>query len=73
MTGDLVRRLSPHLRVRVHDPEGHRLREGGFVLYWMRTGVRGHENPALDCTRDEILDSCQYELPYPDCNGIVPL
>ncbi len=21
---------------------------GGFVLYWMRTAVRGHENPALD-------------------------
>ena len=22
--------------------------EGRFVLYWMRTAVRGHENPALD-------------------------
>lgn len=23
-------------------------RDGEFVLYWMRTAVRGHENPALD-------------------------
>ena len=22
--------------------------DGAFILYWMRTAVRGHENPALD-------------------------
>jgi photolyase PhrII len=41
--------LPPHLRERV-DPLGTSLESlsGEFVLYWMRTAVRGHENPALD-------------------------
>lgn len=30
------------------DPDGEADPGGGFVLYWMRTAVRGHENPALD-------------------------
>lgn len=25
--------------------------DGQHVLYWMRTGLRGHENPALDVAR----------------------
>jgi photolyase PhrII len=28
--------------------DGEVARRGEFVLYWMRTAVRGHENPALD-------------------------
>jgi len=52
---DLLSRLPPHLRTRIggrthaRAPVRSRTTErGGFVLYWMRTAVRGHENPALD-------------------------
>ena len=41
--------LPPHLQERtrhVGARTGHA--SGRFVLYWMRTAVRGHENPALD-------------------------
>lgn len=41
--------LSPHLAERVTRLNDAALRaEGRFVLYWMRVGLRGHENPALD-------------------------
>jgi photolyase PhrII len=54
--------LPAHLRERVHvtgppsepahspsDPARDLpIATGGFILYWMRTAVRGHENPALD-------------------------
>ena len=26
---------------------------GKYVLYWMRTAVRAHENPALDAAREQ--------------------
>lgn len=44
----LLAGLPEHLSERIHvhsagDPRGEE-----FVLYWMRTAVRGHENPALD-------------------------
>ncbi|TVR56678.1 MAG: FAD-dependent oxidoreductase [Gemmatimonadales bacterium] len=48
---DLLPRLPGHLqpRVRVISPGAQGPIAGGsFVLYWMRTAVRGHENPALD-------------------------
>jgi photolyase PhrII len=46
---DLLSHLSPHLRPRVGGPAHPRPpAPGAFVLYWMRTAVRGHENPALD-------------------------
>ena len=40
--------LPPHLRVRTHDAAEVEVGDGDFVLYWMRTAVRGHDNPALD-------------------------
>lgn len=50
--------LPHHLRVRVHQGGASGIRGepgldpdaggGRYVLYWMRTAVRGHENPALD-------------------------
>ena len=41
--------MPPHLQERTR-PIGTRPENeaGRFVLYWMRTAVRGHENPALD-------------------------
>jgi hypothetical protein len=41
--------LPPHLaeRTRALSPAPIRP-DGGMVVYWMRTAVRGHENPALD-------------------------
>ena len=45
VTGD----LPEHLRERVRRVGGvGEAGEGDFVLYWMRTALRGHENPALD-------------------------
>ena len=40
--------LSPWLDERVVWPADRAPREGSFVLYWMRSALRGHENPALD-------------------------
>lgn len=42
--------LPDHLaeRVTTHSAAAPALPEGEFVLYWMRTAVRAHENPALD-------------------------
>jgi photolyase PhrII len=42
--------LPTHLaeRVTVHSPPGRLHPAGAFVVYWMRTAVRAHENPALD-------------------------
>ena len=42
--------LPTHLaeRVTVHSPAGRSHPAGAFVVYWMRTAVRAHENPALD-------------------------
>jgi len=41
--------LPEHLQPRVRPRSAIAPRkEGTFVLYWMRTAVRGHENPALD-------------------------
>ena len=49
--------LSDGLRERTVALNGQRYREDGeFVLYWMRTSVRGHENPALDAAI-ELSDS----------------
>jgi hypothetical protein len=45
----LAERLPEHLRERLHPVGGGPPRpDGHFVVYWMRTAVRGHENPALD-------------------------
>jgi len=44
--------LPQHLRERLASEPSCGLRgDGAFVLYWMRTAVRGHENPALDVAR----------------------
>ncbi len=42
--------LPPHLAERVHiaEPARAAAAAGEFVLYWARTAVRAHENPALD-------------------------
>jgi hypothetical protein len=42
--------LPEHLAERVtdHSPTVRHHTAGSFVLYWMRTAVRAHENPALD-------------------------
>ncbi|MFY7948816.1 MAG: deoxyribodipyrimidine photo-lyase, partial [Gemmatimonas sp.] len=42
--------LPDHLaeRVTTHSAAGMAAGAGEFVLYWMRTAVRAHENPALD-------------------------
>ena len=41
--------LPPHLEERTRRIGARTENESGrFVLYWMRTAVRGHENPALD-------------------------
>ena len=40
--------LPAHLAVRVLDLSGGGPTDGEFVLYWMRSAVRAHENPALD-------------------------
>jgi photolyase PhrII len=46
---DLRAALPPHLAERVRPLGPHAPRPGGaYVAYWMRTAVRGHENPALD-------------------------
>lgn len=53
---DLLQRLPTHLSERVHalpgptgfSPPATSALGGDYVLYWMRTAVRGHENPALD-------------------------
>ncbi|MGM0557088.1 MAG: deoxyribodipyrimidine photo-lyase, partial [Myxococcota bacterium] len=44
-----LRFLPERLRERVRsDSDPREPTSGEFVLYWMRTGVRAHENPALD-------------------------
>lgn len=52
--------LPPHLAERVHlgAPAASAATAGEFVLYWARTAVRAHENPALDVaiTLAEALD-----------------
>ncbi len=49
---NVLRALPAHLAERLADPAPAPPRPGGeFVLYWMRTAVRGHENPALDVAR----------------------
>jgi photolyase PhrII len=48
MTRLAVEDLPPHLSIRTRDAAGVEVGEGEFVMYWMRTSVRGHENPALD-------------------------
>lgn len=46
---DLLAALPEHLSERVHvHSRAAPSDDGTFVLYWMRTAVRGHENPALD-------------------------
>lgn len=45
--GAVLADLPPHLRERVR-VVGDGAFDGAFVLYWMRTAVRGHDNPALD-------------------------
>jgi photolyase PhrII len=47
--GPLLDRLPAHLSERVHvRSSGAPKPDAPFVLYWMRTAVRGHENAALD-------------------------
>lgn len=55
LRADVLGRLPPHLGERVwlvSPPAGPAAEnvpaDGAYVLYWMRTAVRGHENPALD-------------------------
>lgn len=50
MTGQAARSLlPPHLKERTRRIGGRAENEAGrFVLYWMRTAMRAHENPALD-------------------------
>ncbi len=45
-----VHSLSDHLAERITDHSSERATTdgGAFVIYWMRTAVRAHENPALD-------------------------
>lgn len=44
--------LPAHLAERVTPVNAHAVRaEGEFVVYWMRTALRAHENPALDVAR----------------------
>jgi predicted NAD/FAD-dependent oxidoreductase/deoxyribodipyrimidine photolyase len=45
---ELLLRLPDMLRERTRELNQGQIRQGGFVLYWMRTAVRAHENPALD-------------------------
>ncbi|HKK93096.1 MAG TPA: FAD-dependent oxidoreductase [Longimicrobiales bacterium] len=50
---DLLASLPERLLERVHAHAGAAARgDEEFVLYWMRTAVRGHENPALDVALD---------------------
>jgi photolyase PhrII len=44
----LLEGLPEPVRERIRVLKDARPGEGGFVLYWMRTAARGHENPALD-------------------------
>ena len=44
----LFHRLPAHLFERTRTLKGGDIPARSFVLYWMRTAVRGHENPALD-------------------------
>lgn len=44
----LFERIPDHLSERVRVLSSHPVTSSGFVLYWMRTAERGHENPALD-------------------------
>lgn len=41
-------RSKAEVRERIHVVRGGTRPDGEFVLYWMRTAARGHENPALD-------------------------
>lgn len=43
----LLSRLPPHLSERVRPLSGGDC-DGAFVLYWLRTAQRAHDNPALD-------------------------
>lgn len=46
---DLLQRLPEHLGERVHvHADRSPCDDARFVLYWMRTAVRGHQNAALD-------------------------
>jgi photolyase PhrII len=48
-SGALLQDLPEHLRERTRALGAAELRAvGAFVIYWMRTACRGHENPALD-------------------------
>ena len=42
------KRLSPHLQERLHLLHEAEHLHGGYILYWMKTASRAHENPALD-------------------------
>ena len=48
LSSDLLLRLPEHLYERTRETRKGWVRKGAFVLYWMRTAMRGHENPALD-------------------------
>ena len=52
--GDLFQQLPEHLQERTRlncEPAAAIGSSEHFVLYWMRTAVRGHENPALDVAK----------------------
>ena len=46
-----------HLAERItdHSAPAASTSSGSFVIYWMRTAVRAHENPALDVALDAML------------------
>lgn len=45
--------LHPFIAERVEDFRQGTIGSGEYVLYWMRTALRTHENPALDIARHE--------------------
>jgi photolyase PhrII len=52
--GELFQQLPEHLQERTRlngEPAAATGSNEHFVLYWMRTAVRGHENPALDVAK----------------------
>lgn len=52
--GELFQQLPEHLQERTRlncEPAASVDSKEHFVLYWMRTAVRGHENPALDVAK----------------------
>lgn len=45
---NFITALPEHLHERIEVAGSSSIKQRSFVLYWMRTAIRGHENPALD-------------------------